>query len=117
MIIYGGVVGEDCNANAMPDECEISAESEAPGGPFYCMTNCDLDCNGNGLPDDCDFIRGDADLSGQLTIDDVGPFVDVVLNQTGAVDALCACDINRDGALDGRDIAGFVTCILNEGCP
>lgn len=116
LIVYGGVVGEDCNANEVPDECEINAASEAPGGPFYCTANCDLDCNGNGSPDDCDFIRGDADLSGQLTIDDVAPFVDILLNQAGAADALCACDINRDGSLDGRDISDFVTCILNEGC-
>ncbi len=117
MIMYGGVIGSDCNENAIPDECEIAFDSEAPGGPFHCMVDCDLDCNGNGVPDDCDFVMGDADLSGQVTIDDVEPFVDLLLNQSGVVDALCACDINRDGMLDGRDVDGFVGCVLNEGCP
>lgn len=44
----------DCNANGVPDVCEIDTGSTAPGGPFFCMIDCDLDCNDNGVPDACD---------------------------------------------------------------
>ncbi|MEK6676258.1 MAG: right-handed parallel beta-helix repeat-containing protein [Planctomycetota bacterium] len=43
----------DCNANMIPDECEINAEGGAPGGPFYCLLDCDPDCDTNGVPDSC----------------------------------------------------------------
>ncbi len=55
----------DCNANGIPDECEIAAGT--PGGPFFCMVDCDPDCNGNGIPDECDISSGfslDTDLNG-----------------------------------------------------
>jgi hypothetical protein len=55
-----GPASLDCNANGVPDECEI-----ANGGTPDCNQNgipdsCDiqsgssLDCNGNGIPDECD---------------------------------------------------------------
>lgn len=48
----------DCNNNWIPDECEIAADSTAPGGPFFCTSRCDLDCNNNGIPDACDVGKG-----------------------------------------------------------
>jgi len=48
------VTSPDCNGNRRPDECEIDANSTAPGGPFFCMMNCDPDCNDNGVPDECE---------------------------------------------------------------
>lgn len=44
----------DCDNNGVPDECQIDGESAAPGGPFYCTSDCDPDCNTNGTPDACD---------------------------------------------------------------
>ncbi len=52
------VAGTDCNANGLPDVCEIDRTSSAPGGPFYCTQDCDPDCNGNGVPDACDIAGG-----------------------------------------------------------
>ncbi len=52
--------GEDCNANGMPDECDI--DCGPPGGA------CDIpgcgqseDCNENGVPDECDIADGTSD--------------------------------------------------------
>ncbi|MEE8384568.1 MAG: hypothetical protein V3S01_01440, partial [Dehalococcoidia bacterium] len=49
----GPAGGADCNANDIPDECDL--DCGAPGGP------CDVpgcggspDCNGTGVPDECD---------------------------------------------------------------
>ena len=48
----------DCNNNGKLDTCEIPVGSPAPGGPFYCTSNCDPDCNVNGIPDSCDIVSG-----------------------------------------------------------
>lgn len=47
---------DDCNLNAIPDECDV-----ADGTSEDCNTNgvpdeCDTDCNDNGVPDDCDVV-------------------------------------------------------------
>ena len=49
----------DCNANGIPDECEINENSGAPGGPFFCNTDCDPDCNHSGIPDECELTGND----------------------------------------------------------
>lgn len=53
-----GGTSEDCNSNKIPDECEIDENSSAPGGPFFCISDCDPDCNTNGVPDACDVTGG-----------------------------------------------------------
>lgn len=55
-ILFG--TSEDCNENGQPDECEIDRNSTAPGGPFFCITDCDPDCNDSGIPDACDISAG-----------------------------------------------------------
>lgn len=57
----------DCNINLVPDECEIDENSSAPGGPFFCMENCDPDCNVNGLLDACEVAVQQSYASGQLS--------------------------------------------------
>lgn len=54
----------DCNGDRVPDECEIEVDSTAPGGPFFCMTNCDPDCNGTGIPDACELVENDCNVNG-----------------------------------------------------
>jgi hypothetical protein len=65
--ISGGI-GEDCNSNSIPDDCE-------PGGLDDCNSNgtpdpCDVfsgfsgDCNSDGTPDDCELDSNDANNSG-----------------------------------------------------
>ncbi len=56
----------DCNRNLIPDECEIDAGSQAPGGPFYCTANCAAECNDNGILDECEVVTADVYTSGQL---------------------------------------------------
>ncbi len=46
----------DCNDNGTPDVCEIAEGTEAPGGPFFCTSECDPNVNGNGIPDACEDI-------------------------------------------------------------
>ena len=61
--------------NGVPDECEIDADSTAPGGPYFCTSNCSPDCNNDGVPDrcqpDCNFNNtpDDCDISQERSED------------------------------------------------
>ncbi len=57
----------DCNNNTVPDECEIPAESQAPGGPYFCTEFCGDDCNVNGLLDECEVVAPLVYASGSLS--------------------------------------------------
>lgn len=77
--LYSG----DCNANKIPDRCEI-----ASGMSYDCNDNdvpdeCDPDCDGDGIPDDCDEM-GDVDGDG------VGACVDLC-PETNPPDRPCVC--------------------------
>ena len=102
--VHLGVVmpfSEDCNANAIPDECEIDMNSPAPGGPFFCAANCDPDCNGNGIPDTCDPESRD-----------VGAFVATLTADVPDPMMVCMLDRNGDGLVNGDDIQLFVDNFL-----
>lgn len=78
---------QDCNSNGLPDECEIDENSSAPGGPFFCESDCDPDCNDNGIPDWCDANGGgSADVDGDDVPDE------------------CEADCNNNGFPDDYDI-------------
>lgn len=51
LVISGGVSGADCNANDIPDPCDLSCA--APG---CSVAGCglSLDCNANSIPDECE---------------------------------------------------------------
>jgi len=51
---------DDCNGNAIPDECEMAV----PGTCIYCDGDCETDCNRNGLLDSCDIASGAPDSNG-----------------------------------------------------
>ncbi len=60
--LVGAARAVDCNANSIPDACDIACG--APGGP------CDVpgcgtksDCNSNGVPDDCELVGANASLT------------------------------------------------------
>ena len=103
----------DCNSNGIPDECEIDAGSGAPGGPFFCVQNCDPDCNGNGLPDDCD-VPGDTNGDGSADDADLVQLAGCLDGPGVAVTSMCQCMLDRDGDgdIDLADFAalqGFIT--------
>ncbi len=66
-----GLTPADCNANGVPDTCDISGggsgDCDIDGIPDECQSDCDgdglpdaceADCNANGVPDDCDLAGG-----------------------------------------------------------
>jgi hypothetical protein len=83
--------GGDCNANGIPDDCDIA---DCPPGNPACA-----DCNNNGAPDSCDLAAGTSlDCNGNFIPDecDIGP--------GGASD-----DCNENGIPDECDIANDVS--------
>lgn len=59
-----GETSPDCDADGVPDECQIDAGSVAPGGPFFCTAGCDPDCNDTGVPDACELAGNDTNANG-----------------------------------------------------
>lgn len=60
--------------------------------------------------------RGDLNEDASVNIDDVAPFVTVLLSPPDPA-TLCAADIDRDGDADGADAVLFAECVLLGGCP
>lgn len=68
----GEPAGADCNANGIPDDCDVPplCQAGAPCFPPVCSLDCnanlipdecelaEFDCNSNGIPDDCDIAAG-----------------------------------------------------------
>jgi hypothetical protein len=128
----------DCNNNGKLDKCEIPVGSPAPGGPFYCTSNCDPDCNVNGIPDSCDIVSGfSQDCNGGGVPDSCeiaqNPLLDC--NTNGVIDTcgepdcnannipddcegpvcpgILRGDMNCSGAVDFADVAPFVQNLLD----
>ncbi len=102
-------ISTDCNANDIPDECDIvngASDCNANGLPDECE-----DCNGNGLADECDIGSGSSDdCNGNDVPDECEGFRDC--NGNGVLDS---CDIDSqfspdcNGNLvpDECDLSGF----------
>ncbi len=48
----------DCNANRVPDECDLAGETSHDCNANDIPDECEDDCNGNGLADECDIAEG-----------------------------------------------------------
>ncbi|MHC4695398.1 MAG: hypothetical protein ACYTFA_01500 [Planctomycetota bacterium] len=97
-VVFNPEEWEDCNANGKPDRCEISGYSTAPGGPFYCPSDCDPDVDENGVPDACGVdLRGLARFLVCFTGEGAGVIAPGCKN----------FDADNDGNLDLQDFAAL----------
>jgi hypothetical protein len=69
------------------------------------------DCDGDGVRDQLD-VPGDFDGDDAVTLDDVGPFVQVLLDPSSGCRALA--DMNHDGSADGLDVRVFVEEVVGS---
>ena len=79
----------DCNANMIPDECDLASAFSLDDNENGVPDECDIDCNANLVPDDLDIQNGtsmDCDANG--------------------VPDECDPDCNNNGAPDACDISG-----------
>ncbi len=101
--------------NNIPDECQISADSTAPGGPFFCTQNCDPDCNDNAIPDACEIDCNDNDVPDDCDVRD-GFSEDCDSN--GVPDE-CQEDSDGDGVINACDACPDTppdTPVRDNGC-
>ncbi len=93
----------DCNLNNKPDSCDLADGTSR-------------DCNGNLIPDECDplsLFRGDMNCDCFVTVADIGPFVQAIVEPSNYIAANPTCDILRadftgEGLITVGDIRGMV---------
>ncbi len=86
---------EDCNDNAVPDECDIDSGRA-------------LDCNGNGVPDSCDIAVGMPDCNDNSVPDecDIADGTSPDDDGNGIPDECeCPADLSGDGEIEAFDLA------------
>ncbi len=113
LAVNGADIGGDCNANLVPDDCDVAAGTS-------------VDCNSNGLPDNCDLADGvSTDCDANFVPDECQPDGQVDSDSDGAIDLCDACPLDPDkfdpgicgcGVADtDSDRDGAADC--NDGCP
>ncbi len=137
----------DCNANLIPDSCDIDSDTALDCNANAIPDSCDIasgtapDCNQNAIPDSCDIPSGaGADCDGDATLDsceiaagasdcDGDGVPDACEIADGSPDCnnngiLDFCDIasgspdcNGNGIPDSCDIAGGTPDCDNDGIP
>ncbi|HPF37566.1 MAG TPA: hypothetical protein PK093_02900 [Phycisphaerae bacterium] len=109
----------DCNANNIPDLCDIAAgaaiDCNANGAPDECdiAQHLSEDCNANGIPDSCETAGGaaeDCNANGVPDECDIARHVSMDCNEDGVPDECAgasgsAPDCNGNGIPDDCDIA------------
>jgi hypothetical protein len=97
--VYAFRGADDCDANAVPDLCDLAAG--------------EADANHNGLLDVCEVLPGDLNCDGLVNNLDIRPFVQALVDPAGYVAAHPECllvnaDVNGDGVVSNFDIRPFV---------
>ncbi|MFH1746609.1 MAG: dockerin type I domain-containing protein [Planctomycetota bacterium] len=92
----------DCNANGIPDECDIAAGTSN-------------DDNGNGIPDECEGL-GDMNCDGSVNAYDIDGFICALSPSCDYEGMYPNCyrqyaDINGDGEVNSYDIDGFIALV------
>jgi len=114
------VYSEDCNANGVPDECDIEDGTSNDVNGNGIPDECEVDCNGNGVPDHWDIKKGTSEdcqpngIPDECDIDD-GASND--WNGNGIPDE-CEVDCNINGYPDDYDIKmGWSDDVNGDGVP
>jgi len=112
--------GTDCNANGIPDDCDIADATSADLDGNGIPDECDSDCNGNGVLDGFDIAAGTStDCNGDAVPDECQLAANDC-NGDGVPDdcQLVGNDCNANGILDACDIAsGYDTDADGNGVP
>ena len=60
--------GEDCNANWLPDECDVAGETGSDCNGHGIPDDCEMDSDADQVPDDCD-VCPESNLTQQVVVD------------------------------------------------
>ena len=112
----------DCDANGVPDACDIedgtAADCNVNGIPDACELSSN-DCNSNGIPDDCDLASGaasDCQPNGIPDSCEIARGLEADIDSNGVPDSCEDC--NGNSIPDGVEIAnGTVQDCQHDGVP
>jgi len=95
----------DCNANGLPDSCDLESGTAADCNDNDIPDSCDIaagaaDANGNGVPDVCEAVPGDINGDGIVGAADLS----MLLSNWGA-GAGSAADIDGNGTVGPADLS------------
>ncbi len=103
-IVPGGFTGPDCNANGLPDSCDIAMGTST-------------DANGNGIPDECEqACNMDYNSDGGADVSDIFDLANDVAAGTSSFPPNSP-DFNNDGAADIGDVLDLANAIASGQCP
>jgi hypothetical protein len=112
----------DCNANGIPDDCDITNGTLADCNGNSIPDGCELatnDCNANGVPDDCDLASGtakDCNVNGIPDSCEIAQGSESDIDSNGVPDSCEDC--NGNSVPDGVDIgSGFSLDCQPDGIP
>ena len=92
--VPGGIVGADCNANGIDDNCDLVAGTSA-------------DVNGNGVLDECECI-GDLDADGDTDLSDLATLLGAYNACVGDPSYNAVADIDNSGCVNLSDLADLL---------
>lgn len=112
--VSNGPLANDCNANGIPDECDIAIEfgGFCGGGVPPCFPEtCDSDWNHNGVPDHCPGeVCGDLNGDGVVDIDDYWIFVGGFGTCDGDIKYVPLADFDGDFCITLVDYRSWRMC-------
>jgi len=96
----------DCNANGIPDECDIADGTSTDINGNDIPDECEVDCNGNSVPDYWDIKTGESQDCNDNGIPDECDIEDGTSNDVNENDIPDECedDCNGNGVPDSWDI-------------
>jgi len=97
---------EDCNANDIPDECDIANGTSNDANGNGIPDECEDDCNGNGVPDHWDIKTGTSEDCNSNGIPDECNIAEGASNDANGngIPDECEVDCNANGIPDDWDI-------------
>ncbi len=111
---------EDCNSNAIPDECEVADGTVEDCNVNMVPDSCERDCNQSGQPDDCDLDDATSfDCNNNRVPDECDIVVpDTADGQDACSDAQIICPGNLYTGSTGRATNdGSATCGFSTTSP
>jgi hypothetical protein len=111
------------NLNAQFVSVDSKADSDGDGVPDdsdncpFVYNSGQFDWDGDGVGDACQYLCGDVDLDGEISIGDAVMLVRIIFVYTDELGPDCRKDVNTDGAPDIGDAVYLINYIFKGGPP